>query len=168
MRVCDFPFEGFTWVDLATVLDRDLAKKPEVFVLRLIVEKNEDPLVLRGKVLEAYSAGIEILRKAKWKRLTKYWGPRFERLKRIDPSTCPVIYIGGTGKGTGTIRSRFADLAGWRHTIFPCILALRLVGWNIQFGYKTVSKGEEAFKTEKELIRKYTKIHGKLPALNAR
>ena len=42
MCVCDFLFEGFTWVDLATVLDCDLPRKSGVYVLRLIVEVNKD------------------------------------------------------------------------------------------------------------------------------
>ena len=37
-------------------------------MLRLIVEKNENPLVLRRGVLEAYSVGVDVLRKATWIR----------------------------------------------------------------------------------------------------
>ena len=164
--ICDFLFKDFEWVDLATTMDSALPKRPGIYALRLNIGENEDSLTLRNKILEAYNIAMSILKKANWRRLTKYWGPRIERIKRIDPLTCPIIYIGGTGKGEGTIRSRFADLAGWRHTIFPCILALRLAGWNIHFGYRTVNRGEEAFKMEEKLIRQYMEIHGTPPALN--
>jgi len=164
--ICDFLFRDFVWVNLASTLDSELPKKPGTYVLRLVISRDENPLILKGRVLEAYSAAMAILKKVKWERLTKYWGPRIERLKRIDPLTCPTIYIGSTGKGKGTIRSRFADLAGLRHTIFPCVLALRLVGWDIEFGYKIVSKGEEAFKIEERLMREYMKTHGMSPPLN--
>jgi len=145
-----------------------LPKKPGVYVLKLAVSEDEDLIALRKRILKAYGIARDILKKASWRRLTKYWGSRIERINRIDPLTCPTIYIGGTGKGKGTIRSRFTDLAGLRHTIFPCILALRLAGLNIDFGYKTVNTGQEAFKTEQELIKRYIKIHGKPPALNER
>ncbi len=163
--ICDYLFKHFRWVNLATVSDKDLPNEPGVYVLRLVYSDNDVDEVRRG-VLRSYSIGIEILRRAKWARLSRYWGPRIERIRRIDPSQCPVLYIGCSGKGSGTIRTRFRDLAGLRHTIFPCIFVLRLADIDIAFGFITFSNGAKAFEQEKRILREYRGLHGRLPPLN--
>lgn len=165
---CDSLFKNFTWINLASASSKDLPKKPGVYVLRLDVEENEDYLALKNKVKKAYNIAKQLVKKAGWRKLEENWKSKIERIRNIDPFLCPVIYIGGTGKGSGTLRMRFTDLAGIRHVIFPCILSLRLAGVIIYFGFRTVDIGREAFKLEEVLIKEYIKIHKKLPALNIR
>lgn len=56
--------------------------------------------------------------------LSSYFGRRVERIRSINPVKCPVIYIGASGYGVGTLRSGFKDLAGLRHTIFYPVFIL--------------------------------------------
>ena len=52
---------GLIWLLFS---DRGLLEKPGVYVLRLIVEENKDSSCSWEKGLGAYSAGVDILRKA--------------------------------------------------------------------------------------------------------
>ena len=125
-------------------------------------------LFLNSGLKSVYNIAKQLVKKADWRKLEENWKSKIERIRNIDPFLCPVIYIGGTGKGSGTLRMRFTDLAGIRHVIFPCILSLRLAGVIIYFGFRTVDIGREAFKLEEVLIKEYIKIHKKPPALNIR
>jgi len=52
----------------------------------------------------------------------------------MDPLTCSTIYISSADKGA--IRSRFADLARLRHTIFP-------LGWEWSSDIEQFVKAEK-------------------------
>lgn len=148
---CDPVFHGFLWHELSTLGASDLPKKPGVYVIR-IIERGDDPM--RAKYLLE-----DIILKTRWSELIKYVGNRLIRILQIRD--CPVIYIGSTE----SIRSRYKDLAGRRHTAFFPILALLLSGWKLDYGFKIVSSKSEAEQMERELKRKYICIHGILPAL---
>ena len=161
--MCDGLFKGFKWGDLRRLSSKELPTKPGVYVLRLVVNEYVGPADLRERVGKAYSKASALLDKAGWRELSNYFGKRVERIRRIDPVKCPVIYIGATGKGTGTLRSRFRDLAGLRHTIFYPVFSLILAGWDIDFGW---TEAEDAFNVESRLKRQYIEVHGDMPALN--
>ena len=116
----------------------------------------------------AYEVGVEMLMGASWRELWSYYGSRLDRLKRVNPILCPVIYIGGTGKGKGTLRSRFRDLAGLRHTTFYPVFVLLLAGCEIDYGWKPLTSSAEAFNHEERVKRGYLEVHGELPPLNKR
>ena|GEM_PF-2755994 len=77
-------------------------------------------------------------------------------------ANCPILYIGSAPK---SVRVRFKDLSGIRHTAFFPILALMLGGWKLQYGFLTVKSDHEAKELEKQLKSKYAEFHGSLPAL---
>ena len=114
----------------------------------------------------------DVLGKTGWHEFLRYVNSRLNRLRRIGD--CPVIYIGSTsglrseGSATSSIRSRYVDLAGRRHTAFFPILALLLAGWRLDYGFLTVNTHTEAKKLEKRLKEVYRRIHGRLPALVVR
>ena len=158
---CDGVFRGFQWNDLKSLTLNNVPKLPGVYVLRLV-----DVNGLADRVRRAYEEGLELLRRASWRELWRYYGARLERLKRIDTSRCPVIYIGGTGRGGGTLRSRLYDLAGVRHTAFYPTFTLLLAGCDIDYGWMALPSGAEAFNYEEQVKREYVKVHGSLPPLN--
>jgi len=67
--------------------------------------------------------------------------------------------------GDTSIRSKYRDLAGRRHTALYPVLALLLAGWKLDYGFKTTSSREEAMELERRLKEEYIKVHGRLPAL---
>ena len=100
-----------------------------------------------------------------WYQLSRYLTPRILRLETIDPLNCPIIYLGGTGKGKGNLRGRFIDLSGIRHTAFYPVFCLLSTGWEIEYGWKPVTHGS-SFDEEKELKEKYRNTHSrKFPCL---
>ncbi len=159
---CDPLFTEFEWSDLKSLSHKDLPDRPGVYTLRIADHPNEASI----KVKQARSLGADLLSKASWRQLWKHYWPRLARLEAIDPSTCPVIYIGGTGRGSGSIKTRFQDLAGWRHTIFFPVFVLLLAGCNIDYGWKTLNTATEAFNYEENLKQRCRAIHGRPPALN--
>ena len=57
---------------MAFTLDSELPKKPGTYVLRSVISRDENPLILKRRVLKAYSVAMAILKEVKWERLTKY------------------------------------------------------------------------------------------------
>jgi len=156
---CDPLFEGFEWYELTSIRAKDLPSRPGVYIIRVVE---------RGcSVREAIKYFNEILGRTEWKEFLKYVDSRLERLRRI--SACPVIYIGSTtglkGGKSSSIRTRYKDLAGRRHTVFFPILALLLAKWKLCFGFITVENHKKAKEIERKLKEEYRKVHDKLPAL---
>jgi len=148
---CDPVFHGFLWHELSTLRATDLPKKPGVYAIR-IIEKGDDPIKVKYRL-------ENVILKTGWNELIKYVGNRLIRVLQIRD--CPVIYIGSTE----SIRSRYKELAGRRHTAFFPILALLLNGWKLDYGFKTALSENKAIQLERDLKRKYIGIHGTLPAL---
>ena len=57
---------------MAFTLDSELPRKPGTYVLRSVISRDEDPLILKRRVLKAYSVAMAILKEVKRERLTKY------------------------------------------------------------------------------------------------
>ena len=161
--MCDYLFNGFRWGELVGIRARDLPNEPGVYVIRVIE---------RGLNVESTISYLnDVLGRTKWYEFLRYVNSRLNRLRRIGD--CPVIYIGSTSglRGVGaksSIRSRYVDLAGRRHTAFFPILALLLAGWRLDYGFKTTNSHSEAKELEERLKKEYREIHGALPALVAR
>ncbi len=161
---CDYLFRGFVWGELVSIRAKDLPNEPGVYVIRVI----ERGLRVEDTIRRLKS----VLGKTKWYELLKYVDLRLNRLWRIGG--CPVIYIGSTsglrseGSATSSVRSRYVDLAGRRHTAFFSILALLLAGWRLDYGFLTVNTHTEARNLERKLKEEYRRVHGGLPALVVR
>jgi len=161
---CDYLFEGFKWGELVSIKVRDLPNEPGVYVIRVI----ERGLSVEDTIRELN----DMLGRTGWYEFLRYVDSRLNRLWRIGD--CPVIYIGSTsglrseGSATSSIRSRYVDLAGRRHTAFFSILALLLAGWRLDYGFLTVNTHREARNLERKLKEEYRRVHGRLPALVVR
>ena len=149
---CEGIFKDFRWLDLGEVCSSDLPDVPGVYAIR-VAERGMD-------VKEVCRGFLSFLEGSKWAELLSYVRSRLARLERI--SACPILYIGSAPK---SIRVRFKDLSGIRHTAFFPILALMLGGWKLQYGFLTVKSDHEAKELEKRLKSKYAEFHGSLPAL---
>ncbi len=153
--ICSSLFNGFVWRDLEDIDPSELPNTPGVYVIR-IKERVGDPI-------DAYNKFLKVFGEIRWRAFMEYVMNRLERLKRIGE--CPVIYIGAAPK---SLRTRYEDLIGRRHTVMFPILALVLAGWKLEYGYMQVKSKEEAKSLEDRLKREYTRIHGNLPALMER
>ncbi len=143
---CDYIFEGFYWHELATLKASHLPRKPGVYVIR-VIEKRDEPINARRNL-------EEIILRSSWDELIQYVSNRLARLLRIGD--CPLLYIGSTD----SIKSRFKDLAGVRHTAFFPILALLLSNWRLDYGFKTVSTKEELNYWKRSLRKNTRKYMG--------
>jgi len=150
--LCNNLFEGFKWLDLEEAESSRLPSMPGVYVIR-IKKRGKDPVKI-------YSDFIKLVRASRWIEFERYIVSRLERLKRIEK--CPIIYIGAA---PSSIKLRYRDLLGVRHTIHYPILALLIGGWRLEYGFRIVNTRKDALDLEKELKRRYREIHGKLPAL---
>ena len=148
---CDEIFKDFLWRDLEDIKSTKLPNKPGVYVIR-VLERGNDPHEICIKFRKMF--------KVKWVALREYIDSRLKRLERIEK--CPILYC---GVATKSIKSRYEDLAGKRHTAFFPVLALLLGGWRLEYGFTIVNTEEQAMRLEEELKRKYIKIHGRLPSL---
>ena len=139
--ICDDILKDFLWHELSALRASDLPNKPGVYVIR-VIDRGEDLVNAKLKL-------SKIVMDTGWNELIKYVESRLVRLLRIK--SCPLIYIGSTD----SIKSRFKDLAGIRHTAFFPILALLLSRWRLDYGFKTASSKKEAAYLEEELKAKY-------------
>ena len=157
---CDEVFRVFEWHDIRTLESGDVDAEPGVYALRLVNFKEESIGELKQRTL---TFADSTLNRARWRELSHNFIPRVERLKGLDPQSCPIIYLGATGKGRGNLRDRFKDLSGIRHTIFYPVFCLLSTGWEIEYGWKTVNL--DSFKEEDRLNEEYRRVHHSLPCL---
>ncbi|OYT37471.1 MAG: hypothetical protein B6U89_07240 [Desulfurococcales archaeon ex4484_58] len=148
---CDVLLDGFLWRELVEIDPSELPRNPGVYVIRVF--EYGDPI---DELIRGFKSFIS---KTRWIELSRYVESRLKRLYRIGE--CPLIYIGSAN----SIRSRYLDLAGKRHTIFFPVLILLYGGWKLDYGFKTTQNKDEAEMLEEELKNKYKSIHGTLPAL---
>ncbi|MBN1682661.1 hypothetical protein JW865_03815 [Candidatus Bathyarchaeota archaeon] len=160
--ICDDVFKDFKWLNLKEAQNKDICPTKGVYALRLQID-NSDPFFLENKLKHTIEFAENTIKKSEWKELISYYSSRIQRLKQIEPLICPIIYIGAVGKGKGTLRGRFIDLAGHRHTVFYPIFCLLSTGWEIEFGYKNIEN--DVFKIENQFKEQYENKHGKYPAL---
>jgi len=155
--ICDYLFTDFLWRDLESIHPSTLPNRPGVYVIR--VRRAGDAPV------EAYKGFLKLFENLKWVEFKSYLENRLARVLNVHEA-CPVICIGATtGSRNPSIRSRYRDLAGRRHTALYPVLALLLAGWKLDYGFKTTSSREEAMELERRLKEEYIKVHGRLPAL---
>ena len=152
-KCCDDLFTEFEFQDLRNAEPPD---EKGVYVIRV---KRRGLSTI--KIVEEIKQHLQGL---KWELAKNYICSRIERLKKINQ--CPVIYIGSAGGKKGsknTLKGRYEELAGRRHTVMYPILALLYFGWELEFGWKVDNNPSDL---EEELKRKYRIRHnGKLPAL---
>jgi len=150
--ICDNLFKAFRWYDLENIRSSKLPSKPGVYVIR-VRERGNEPI-------KVYNGFVKLLDKLQWKEFKRYVISRLERLRRIGK--CPIIYIGAA---PSSIKSRYRDLSGVRHTVHYPILALLMGGWKLEYGFKIVNTKGEAKNLERKLKEEYKRVHNKLPAL---
>jgi len=151
MCKCNKLFTDFTWKDLETLDPKELPDVPGVYTIRI---------KQKGKPISEIKQHVEnFLKKTNWKPFKQYVQNRISRLENIGG--CPIIYIGAA---PNTLRGRYEDLCGRRHTALYPILALLTANWKLQLGYKQTTK-TEAKQTEQKLKQKYQQTHKTLPAL---
>lgn len=149
MCECDQIFADFRWNNLVALRMEMLPKDAGVYAVRVRE---------RGKPVEwILSRSHALLGKISWRSFENYVLSRIRRLEKI--LGCPLIYIGAAPT---SLRGRYKDMCGERHTAFYPILALLFAGWKLDFGW---FEDEEARKREQLLKEQYLKIHGALPAL---
>lgn len=149
MCKCNQIFANFRWNDLATIRMEMLPKNAGVYAVRVRE---------RGKPIEwIISCSHALLGEINWFHFEEYVVSRIRRLRNIGG--CPLIYIGAAPT---SLRGRYKDMCGERHTAFYPIVALLFAGWKLDFGW--FEDGEPA-KKERLLKKQYRKVHGALPAL---
>lgn len=149
MCKCDQIFADFRWYDLVTIRMKMLPKDAGVYAVRVRE---------RGKPVEwITSRSHALLGKIGWFSLENYVLSRIRRLENIGD--CPVIYIGAAPT---SLRGRYKDMCGERHTAFYPIVALLFAGWKLDFGS---FEDNEPAKKERLLKEQFRKVHGTLPAL---
>ena len=149
MCKCDQLFSMIQWQDLTVLKKQDFPETKGVYVIRINKQ---------GKPIEQIiSQARKFVNKLNWSEFEEFFLNRIRRLERIGD--CPIIYIGAAPK---SIKSRYDDLCGKRHTAFYPILALLFADWKLDFGW---IEDDNPLVREKWLKQQYCKIHGKLPAL---
>jgi len=146
---CDELFKDFKSGDLESLRPEGLPKNRGVYAIRIRG---------RGKPVNDVILSMEdFCRKTEWVPFSEYVLDRTTRLKNIGE--CPLVYIGAAPT---SLRSRYSDLCGRRHTGFYPILALLMNGWRLDYEYFETEKPKQF---EKSLKDRYEKIHKSLPAL---
>ena len=146
---CDKLFREFKSGDLESIKSGGLTKNRGVYAIR--IRKRGKPISDVISFMESFC------KKTKWICFNEYVLDRTSRLENI--SRCPIIYIGAPPT---SLRSRYKDLCGLRHTAFYPILALLMNGWRLDYEYFETERPEDF---EKSLKDRYQEIHKYLPAL---
>jgi hypothetical protein len=149
MCKCDPIFTEFQWKDLVTLSAQKLPKTTGVYAIR--ISKKGEPI--KRVISNAY----KLLGKIDWSQFEHHVLSRVRRLEEIRE--CPIIYIGAAPT---SLKGRYKDLCGRRHTAFYAIIALLFAGWKLDFGW---IEDEKPLQKEKRLKRQYSNIHGRLPAV---
>jgi len=149
MCQCDDLFGEFRSKDLESVKLGGLTKNRGVYAIR--IRKRGKPISDVISFMERFS------KKTKWVCFNEYVLDRTSRLENIGK--CPIVYIGAAPT---SLRSRYKDLCGLRHTAFYPILALLMNGWKLDYQYFETDRPEDV---EKSLKDRYREVHKSLPAL---
>jgi hypothetical protein len=153
MCVCDPIFKDFEWCELATLRVRDNRLDGKgVYALR--VRERGDAV---GNIISDVKKCLD---KLGWLEFEDFVMSRVSRLENIQE--CPIIYVGAA---PNTLKGRYRDLCGRRHTALFAVLALLHGGWKLEFGWL---KCDNPLQKEKILKEQYRNVHGKLPALMKR
>ena len=146
---CDHIFPRFRWERLVSIHQKQLPNRTGVYVIR--IRKRGIP------ISEVISHTENLVNKIEWTAFKEYVLNRVNRVENI--SECPVVYIGAAPT---SLRNRYKDLCGRRHTAFFPILTLLMNDWELDFGWLPTDKPREM---EKSLKDQYIQIHDALPAL---
>jgi hypothetical protein len=124
-------------------------KKAGVYAIR-VVERGMPPS-------EIVSAANSFLSNLPWPQLTGWVASQMALVGNIKD--CSLIYLGMTAKRT--IQDRYKELA-WSHPTTFALAALLYFGWKLEYGW---TEAADPVGFEKEKKKKYSEMHGRLPAL---
>ena len=159
MCECDCLFKEFNFCDITQIDKDNIPDKKGIYVIRTKEQ---------GRNITEIIEQIKIpLEKLNWNLVAEYIEDRIRRLKNINVNKCPVIYMGSAGTtktSKNTLRGRFDEFKT-RHTIMYPLWLLIYFEWKLEYGWYLF---EDPFGKEKNLKKKYKKIHGSFPALVSR